>query len=563
FGASLFALSLALSPLSAYAVPPEIEFSTFLGGTVYDSIRDMAVDTQGNIYVTGGTSSPNFPVTAGSYQTVLGQGQLPDDPSTTSPIDVFVVKFSPTGSLLWATFVGGPNNDRAYAIEVDNAGYIYLGGRAGRGFPVTAGAFLPTFQSSPNTAPYGPQDGFVAKLSPDGRQLIWSSFFGSSDELIVRDIDVDRVTGEVYLASATSGAAFPSAISSRFNNSPKGGNDAVFAKIRADGAQVLWATYVGGTGFEDHQNSIRVDSNGNLYGLTTTQSSNIATSGAFDTTYGGGGDEFVVKLSPSNGALIWGAYIGGSLNESTETHELAGTDANGNVYVTGPTRSTDFPTTTGAFQRTFGGGVNDAFVMKISSNGSTLLASTYLGGSVNDRPEGTYVAPNGMVFFSGVTGSPNFPVTPNAFRTTLGGGVDAFAAVLSADLSSVVYATYLGGTLTEGGRGAVGDGRGNFYFGGDSLSLDFPTKNAFQSVYGGGSGGDGFFARLTLTGPGTSPCDVNSDGSVNGIDIQLSVNQALLLLPCTADINNDGSCNVVDVQRVGNNILGAQCLTGP
>lgn len=557
----LFSSLLFTAPIASAQTAPSIDFATYLGGTTFDQLRDVAIDTQGNIYVTGGTDSANFPTTAGAYQRTVGQGQNPDNPATTGRVDVFVAKFTPSGSLVWSTLLGGPNYDRAYAIKVDNAGFIYVAGRAGRGFPTTPNSFGPVFQGSPDVGPYGPEDGFIAKLTPDGQQLVWGSFFGTTDELIVRDIDIDVVTGDIYLASAWASGTFPPAVASKFNNSPKGGHDAVFAKIKSDGTQVLWATYAGGSAFEDHQGSIRTDSRGNVVGLFTTQSAGIASPGAFDTTYGGNSDLFIEKFSPTTGAMIWGGYVGGSGGESTETHELPGIDASGNVYVAGPTSSpTDFPTTPGAFQRTFGGGVNDMFVMKISADGRTMLASTYLGGNSNDRPEGTFVDPSGRVYLTGVTRSDNYPTTANAYRRTYSGFADGVAIVLAPDLSSVVYGTYFAGSQEDFGRGGRADNNGNFYFGGETTSPDLPVRNAYSTTYFPGSG-DAFIAKLHIPLVTVSPCDSNSDGTTNALDVQLSINQALAFTPCVTDVNVDGTCNVIDLQRIANAALTGTCVS--
>jgi Beta-propeller repeat len=474
-------------------------FSTYLGGSKYDSIRDVTTDGQGNIYVTGGTTSPDFPITKGAYQTKHNPGS-PDN-SRIAPFDVFVTKLDPSGKLLWSTFIGGPNYDRAYAIEVDKQGYVYVAGRAGRGFPVTTEAFQTTFMGGQGAAFYGPQDGFVLKLTPDGSQLVWSSYFGaSSDPSIVRDIAIDQ-NGNVYLASGyKSGGTYPRAVAKAFVNTPRGGDDAVMAKIQHDGAKVLWARYVGGSGTEDGNGSVRVNGAENPHLLFTTQSSGIATAGAWDTTYGGNEDMFVAKFDPLTGALIWGTYIGGSKNESTETHEFAGFDAQGNVYVTGPTKSIDFPTTPGAYSRTFSSAEadsNEIFVVKISAEGSKLLAGTYIGGNGWDRSEGSAVDADGNVYLTGVTSSSNFPITPGAAQTILRGENDAFVLKLPPDLSQLLYSSYFGGSSKDYGRGAAVDSKGNFYLGGETNSADWPTHAAFQKAYGGN--GDAIVAKFRLT----------------------------------------------------------------
>ena len=151
-----------------------MDFATYLGGGSFDSIRDVAVDAQGNIAAVGGTGSPDFPTTPGAYCRALGTGgqSLGD----AGACDAFVAKFDRGGKLLWSTYLGGPNYDRAYGVEVDGAGNIYVCGRAGEGFPVTQGAFQTRFAdtSGGKRGFYGKQNGFAAKFTPDGK-LLWAS----------------------------------------------------------------------------------------------------------------------------------------------------------------------------------------------------------------------------------------------------------------------------------------------------------------------------------------------------------------------------------------------------
>ena len=468
----------------------QIEFLGSFGGSGEDWIRDVTTDAQGNLYVTGGTLSPNFPTTAGAVQRTHNPGGAPQFSYITRS-DVFVAKISPSGQVIWSTLLGGPNHDRAYGIEVDAQGSVYIAGRAGLGFPVTANAFQTAFQGGEDAQIYGPQDGFVCKLRQDGGAVIFCSYFGTTDGRPIRDLAVDA-SGSIYIASGRISGNYPAAVASAFRNAPVGGEDAVLAKIRADGGAVLWAMYVGGSNEESHQNSVRLDGNGNPYLLLTTNSSNApATAGAYQRTYGGGGDLLVVRANPSTGAIVWASYLGGSQNESTETHEFA-VDPSGNAYVVAPTQSANFPTTAGAFQRTFGG-VHDIFVAKLSPDGARLLASTFVGGSDADRPEGAAVDGQGVVSFTGTSTSTDFPLTPDAFQTTLRGGRDAVAVRLSSDFSRLLYSSYFGGSGIEYGRGAA-VGNGVFYFGGETTSPDFPKVAAPQATYGGNA--DAFVARL-------------------------------------------------------------------
>ncbi len=450
-----------------------LSVSALLTGSKIESARDIAVDRNGNIYITGGTTSPDFPVTPGAFQTTHNPG-TPEAPEI-APFDVFVIKLDPVGNLIWSTFIGGPNYERAYAIEVDRDGYIYVAGRAGRDFPVTAGAFQTSFMGGQEADFYGPQDGFIAKLAPDGTKLVWASYFGTDDPSIIRDLALNQ-SGEVYIASGHSAGAYPQAVERAFNNAAPGGRDAVVARIKSDGSEVLWATYLGGSGWESNENSVRLDASGAPYALLTTESTDITTTtSAFDRTFGGDQDFYVAKLTADEGKLVWGSYLGGPQNESTETHEFA-VDAVGNVYVAGPTRSASFPITTGAFQSAYGGGGNEIVVAKLSADGTQLLASTFIGGDGFDRPEGMAVDDAGNVYFTGTTTSTNFPVTYDAFQSVLRGTRDAVIVELAADFSHLRYSSYLGGGGAELGRAARVDKAGNIYLAGETDSNDWPTR---------------------------------------------------------------------------------------
>ena len=184
--------------------PPEerhLAFCTYLGGSGGENFRDVAVDATGNIYVTGGTSSRDFPATDGAYDTDFATGGA--DLGAFGSMDAFVAKLSPVGELVWCTYLGGPNYDRAYAIEIGQDGSVYVAGRAGPGFPTTEGTIQPEFGGdvvSGANAAYGKQDGFIARLAADGTRLMWATSFGAADAGIIRDLDVD-VAGNVYVVS--------------------------------------------------------------------------------------------------------------------------------------------------------------------------------------------------------------------------------------------------------------------------------------------------------------------------------------------------------------------------
>ncbi|MBI4717600.1 MAG: SBBP repeat-containing protein [Planctomycetes bacterium] len=477
-------------------------YSTYLGGSEEDTIRDIAADAQGNTYVVGGTASPDFPATAGAYDTAL-------DASTTHVHDVFIAKFGADGQLIWATYLGGPNFDIPLAMELDAQGAVYVAGQAGPGFPTTAGIIQPTFGGDQNPdAFYGPQDGFVAKVSPDGSGLEWSTYFGQPDNTTIRDIDIDS-DGNVYLAMPNVQVDCPHITAGAFETVRPGGGDGVVAKISADGTAVLWATYLGGTGRDLGTPSIRVSADGYVYVLGYTNSSDIPTTiGAYDRTYNGGGDLFLAKLTPDGSALAFATYLGGSGVEYSETHGLARDAARHRVFVAATTTSSDFPTTTGAWQRTYGGtggsgrGANtnypgDGFVAAFDSDTGALLAATYLGGADGEGIEGVGVDSAGKVYVSGATFSASFPVTGNALQPTIGGRGDFFAARLTPTLDALDFASFLGGGGDDFAR--TMDVAHGWRIAGHSKSDDWPLEAAWQMQRGGNW--DGTFAVISETHP--------------------------------------------------------------
>jgi len=448
---------------------PSLAFSTYLGGSGDDMIRGIATDSHGNTYLTGYTASSEFPTTPGAY-----------DRRFHGWYDIFVAKLDPKGQLVWSTLLGGRGFDLALAIEVDKQGYVYIAGAAGPGAPVTPGAFQTNYNGYYTGQVYGGQNAYLAKLKPDGSGLVWASYFGATE--LIRDLAIDQ-RGDVYVltnSQSVETGTWPAVwFNHAFQRTRNDPSDAVVAKIRSDGSQVVWATYLGGSSTEG-KGSIRVDATGHAYVVVPTRSPDFpTTAGAYDRSYHGGGDFGVAKLTPDGSNLVFSTYLGGAGAEEHETHSLA-LDARGNVYIAAYTTSRDFPTTPGAFRRTYGGGTYDAFISKISADGSQLLASTYIGGNDGEGTEGISVDAQGNVYISGTTSSTDFPVTADAFQRKNRGKQDFFLLKLAADFSHPLYATYLGGSGADEGRTSCLDANGNVYVAGQTQSDDFPTRNAFQ-----------------------------------------------------------------------------------
>jgi len=464
-------------------------YSTLLdgaSGTTYEMARGMAIDAQGNIYVTGGTTAADFPTTAGAYSRTFGgnAGGSATAVGAQGPGDVFVVKMSPAGKILWSTLLGGPNYDRAYAIRVGSDGSVYVAGRAGPGFPTTSGVVQPSFAGDNGpTSEYGKQDGFVAKLSADGSTLLWSTYIGDSDGAFIRDIDVDS-QGRTYIGLAMITKPIPALITSNAWQATMGDQqDDAYIRLSSDAKRVEYGTYLGGTpgatGATTEVPSIKVASDGSVVVAFGEKGAGMTTSAnAYQRTNAGGFDMAVVKFTNTD-TLSFSTYFGGSGDENGETHFLA-LDSLGRVYITGTTSSSNMPVTTGTYQQRFGGGANDGFLAVLSADGSRLLASTYIGGNGVDPGQGIEIAQKNGAPDSVVLGlsssSTNITGTAGAFQTTNQGGTDAAIAVFSTDLVSLRYLSFIGGSAEDAGRTlAISPDGSNLYIGGHTLSGNFPT----------------------------------------------------------------------------------------
>ena len=247
-----------------------------------------------------------------------------------------------------------------------------------------------------------------------------------------------------------------------------------------------WATWLGGNGNDSQEASIRLDKDNNVFVLPYTLSADApTTAGAHDRTYNGGADYYLAKLSPDGRQLLYGTYLGGSGDEYLNTHNLA-VDREGNAYISVSTGSTNFPTTPGAYDRSYNGGAIDWGIAKFSSTG-TLLASTFIGGSGADNPDGIYVDDRGNVFCTGASDSPDFPTTAGAYQATKGAGMDAVLVRLKNDFTGLLYGTFIGGAANEDGRSGYLDAAGQCYIVGQSPGAGWPVVNAYQRTYAGGA----------------------------------------------------------------------------
>lgn len=463
----------------------EVSFSTFLGGSEWEHARDVFVDDQGFVYVVGGTRSADFPTTKNIFQSK--HDKTGDKIGSGGYCDAFVAKFDAAGKLIWSTLLGGPNYDRAYAVEVDGQGNVFVAGRAGPGFPVTSDVFQTQFQGGDGGI-YGMQNGFVAKINPDGTQVLWASYVGVG--LLCRDMAVDK-NGDVYLPMSFSGkGALPPTdwFKTAFRRSPGGDADVGALKISSDGKRVLWATWLGGSGPEVPATALRLDPQNNVYLSLTTESSDMpTTTGAHDRSHNGGKDAYVAKLSPDGSQLIYGTYFGGKGDEyGNSTHSLA-VDVQGNAYLLNSSDKDDMPVTPGVIQPRKNGKRN-IVASKFSPTGS-LVCCTYLGGSGGDGADGVYANADGDVFFTGTTSSNDFPVTDDALQSRKAGKNDAIVVGLSSDFSKLKFSSYLGGESYDDGRSLFLAENGSLYVVGSTNGPGWPLVRPAQAEFAGGGGG--------------------------------------------------------------------------
>jgi len=395
-----------------------------------------------------------------------------------------------SSDLQYSTYLGGSSEDKGYAITVDAAGNAYIAG-------VTLSADFPAGAGAVHIGPGGGRDVFVVKVNAAGTGLDYAAIIGGSgDECAFGcSIAVDG-SGNAYVAGDTASGDFP-VTGGAFDTTPNGGRDAFVAKLNAAGTGLVYATYLGGSADECFTDAcdVTVDADGNAYLTGATQSADFPfTGGAFDTTYNGGWDAFVVKLNSAGSARAYATFLGGSSDDYGMGIAL---DGDGNAYVAGTTRSDNFPLV-GAFDSTRGG--DEAFITKVNAAGAALVYSSYLGGNTYDYGYGVAVDGADSAYVVGITISPDFPTTGGAFQPSPQGAWDTFVSKVLPDGSGFDYSTYLGGINTDLGASIAVDVLGGAHVTGQTLSFNFPTTPGAYDTVHEGDHYDVFVSRLDPSG---------------------------------------------------------------
>jgi hypothetical protein len=522
-------------------IDPVIAWGSYFGGSGDEPGGGMMIDASGNILVGGVTFSADFPTTAGAQQTSFAGG-----------VDLVCGKFDSSGTLAWATYIGGNGSDEPRGIAVDSAGYIWSAGKTNStDFPVTN-----------SSAPAGGIDGWIVRISPGGA-LSFASYFGGSGDDEAGGM-VCTASNSCWVIGTTASTDFPTA--NAFQNANNGGIESFVIKFASSGARTV-SSYLGGSGDDEAQDhGIGVDSTGDLWLAGKTDSTDLPTTGnAFQSTYGGGDqDGFVAEVSPS-GSLLLASYVGGGGGDNVEHVEV---DSTGNVFFAGWAGSQDFPVTSGqqgmtsqfgsqacivkispwqtelwarcfggdnqpsardlavdshgclwmvgnisgssfpstadAFQHDFGGGSQDCYVAKFSPEGALMFAS-FIGGSGGEEEASTAIDAFDDLWIGALTDSTDLPATPNAFKQTSSGGIHAFLTKVR-KAGTLAWTTYLGGNGTDGGTSLddqnttlLPDSDGNAWVAMVTSSTNLQTQaGAFQINAQGGL--DLYFAKIDAPG---------------------------------------------------------------
>jgi hypothetical protein len=559
-------------------------YSTYAGGIHNDQALGMTVDAQGNTYLTGWAASEDFPVTGNALQaTRMNLGVY--------LYDVVVMKFDPSGTLQYSTFLGGTQNDQGGPIVANADGSVYIGGfTQSSDFPVTSNAYQKAWG--------GGADAFLAKISSDGSQLLYSTYLGATGDEAITSM-ILNADGSLWMSGVASQAGLP-ASSNAFQNKPNGIDNSFIAKAQFDisgNLQLPYLTFIGGSQSgqtngpgEGWPSNLALDTAGNVYFAGTTQSSDYpVTANAYEppVTLSHGCDNsphpnsigVLTKFSPDLSQMLYSTYFGGKTedqigfpycNQGISSIHL---DPKGDIWLYGYTGESDLPVSSNAISSQLNGNGNangqDAFLAELSSDGTKLIYGTYFGGSQLDGATSMVFDASGNIWLSGSSNSTNFPTTTDALQPqNTGGGYDFTLAKLSPDGTTILYSTFIGGTADNGfGEMLMAlDTSGNVHLSGSTSSAGFPvTPNAFQQVFANGdSGPDGndiFFAELgtgtiSTVGPSTGGNSGDTSITVSGAGFQIGATCSLVLNGVTIPSASSS------VSPTGTNITCAFSLNG-
>jgi fibronectin type 3 domain-containing protein len=457
-------------PNYALVIDPLI-YSTFLGGYIYDIIGELnsvAVDPMNNMYVSGTTTSPDFPHTPGAFCETIG-----------ASYDTFVTKLAADGkSLVFSTYIGGNKLETTDCLDIDVSNNIIVGGRTSSDdFPTTVNAF--------QTNRSGMADAFLLKLNKTGSSLSFSTLLGGESDETIFALKINDA-GNIYCSGLTNSTYYPITAGS-LNLSAPGTYDIFVSEVDANGSNLLASAVFGGSG-DDFAYSICFDNMSNICLTGKTLSSDFpTTANAYSSTYGGDYDIFIIKLDEKFTKLIYSSYIGKAGSEIG--YSIGVLNQSNAIVIAGVTSSLAFPVTFGAYDTVMNGS-SDSFVLVLNASGTSIDAATYVGGKSSDEIISTRIDFSGMIYATGVTQSTDFPTTWGENNSAQG----VFLIKLNSKCDKLIFSSLIGrGHSTS----LALDSSNDVYIGGDTSYSTFPTTpGAYDTSYN--QGGDVFALKFKL-----------------------------------------------------------------
>lgn len=478
-------------------------YGTYIGGSDDEYEVDMAMDDNGACYLARSTWSFDFPTTPGAYNTrIVGEN------------DGFVMKIYPDGSSpVYSTYIGGGSYDNIYSIAVDPRGNAYVAGcTESTDFPTTRGAFNETMNGSG-------QDLVVFKLDASGSNLVYSTYIGGTSWENLNDMGCIAVDtgGCAYVVGSSNSKDFPVTDDAfdRENNNTQGGGDrewttskAVLVRLKADGSDLEYSTYLGGEQ-DEYASGLILDDEGMVYVLGSTGSKDFpVTKGAYDTSLDSWSEIFLVKFDIGRSTILYSTFLGGSFDQYASDLII---DGSGRPYICGWTGSNDFPVMEQAYQRELNGW-NDVFVTAFDPTFSSLYMSTLIGGSEGEQAYSIDIDNEGNVMITGSTASPDYPTIVDHATPEDSNDPSVLISVLDPLGTELVYSTLVGGSSAPGwpedaGFNIFSIGERRVLISGYTGCSDFPiTDDAYDDSLGGF--GDMFLIEFDLSLPPSAPQDL-------------------------------------------------------
>jgi len=501
-------------------IDPSLEWATYFGGGSGENGRSVCTDISGNVYINGNSYGTNGIVTSGAYQT-----------TKSGTIVVFLAKFNNSGKLLWATYYGGSSRNYGSGICTDAKSNVFITGWTNSSNNIaTSNADQSSLAGNGTT-----YDAFLAKFNDSGA-LTWATYYGGSENDYGGGVSADT-SGNIYITGYTNSTDIK-VTKKAFQEYSGGSYDAFLAKFSSFG-KMIWGTYFGGKD-DDFSVGVATDNYGNVTITGGAWSSNLATSGAFQTNIAGQNDVFLAQFN-SSGVLNWATYYGGNNND--DVYGMC-VDISGNIYITGQTNSDWGLASSGSHQSSFAGGNGDAFLAKFNEFGN-LTWATYFGSNNFDYGSGVAVDIKGNIYITGNTSSISGIATSGAYQTLFGGGqYDAFLAMFR-NSGILSWATYYGGYGWDDAMNVITDPSGNVFFTGSTDSYNgISTLGAFQTSSSHNE--DAFLIKFlnktyqndagidSIINPNIFPCSGKQkvivklrnfgSGSLNNVKISWSVN---------------------------------------